>query len=68
MRAITFDNRGGTEYPTMWVPDGFVFKRPYSPAREGYLFDGWLVDGQDYFFDKPITRDVTFVARWIKAE
>lgn len=41
------------------LPDG-------EPCREGYLFVGWLLNGEDYNFNKPVTSDITLTSKWLK--
>lgn len=40
--------------------------RPRDPEREGYAFLGWVVEGQEDFFDfsTPLTADLTLSAVW----
>lgn len=37
---------------------------PETPLREGYTFNGWLLDGESFDFSKPILRSITLVANW----
>lgn len=37
---------------------------PAKPARPGYEFAGWRLDGRAYDFTAPVTRDLTLVAAW----
>lgn len=34
------------------------------PTREGYIFDGWLLDGIAFSFDTAVTGNITLVAAW----
>ena len=69
MYTVTFsDPEGGTTTPAQTVNDGATATAPKDPARDGYTFDGWFLDGEKYDFSKPVTRDITLVARWSKVK
>ena len=36
--------------------------------KEGYIFSGWLLEGIEYNFDKPVNRDMILEASWEKIE
>ncbi|WP_028504464.1 InlB B-repeat-containing protein [Ruminococcus albus] len=69
--AVTYDANGGQwkfdEDPfttmTIYEPYGLYFPGCYEPEREGYVFDGWMLD--DNYVDKiDLTEPVTFKACW----
>ena len=65
MYTVTFsDPEGGTTTPSQTVNDGAAATAPEDPARDGYTVDGWFLDGEKYDFSKPVTSDITLVARW----
>ncbi len=35
-------------------------------TREGYRFDGWLLNGEAYDFATAVTADITLTAKWVK--
>ncbi|WP_339346661.1 InlB B-repeat-containing protein [Bifidobacterium apis] len=37
-----------------------------NPVREGFLFDGWTLDGQPFDLQTPIIQDTTLKAQWSK--
>ncbi|MDT7510037.1 InlB B-repeat-containing protein, partial [Bifidobacterium sp. H1HS16N] len=37
-----------------------------NPMREGFRFNGWMLDGQPFDFQAPILQDTTLKARWTK--
>lgn len=64
---VTFDANGGTlnKENIQRVIDGK--KAPELEAtREGYRFDGWLLNGEAYDFETPVTADITLTAKWVK--
>jgi uncharacterized repeat protein (TIGR02543 family) len=47
----------------------FTFEQPKTLINEGYIFEGWYTDTKYtnlYRFDRSITKDTTFYAKWIK--
>ena len=63
--TVTFDAKGGTPAPGAQkvVKDGTA-TAPTAPTREGYIFDGWQLDGAKYDFGAKVTKDITLVAVW----
>ncbi len=43
------------------APDG-------TPTKSNYVFKGWYLDGAEYNFATPVTRDITLVAKWVAAK
>ncbi len=39
---------------------------PTVPEREGYRFEYWELNGQQYVFDKMPDSDITLTAKWLK--
>lgn len=67
--TVTFsDPDGNTSTPAQTVNDGATATAPQDPTRDGYAFDGWLLDGEKYDFSKPVTEDITLVAKWSKVK
>ncbi len=65
--TVTFsDPDGNTSTPAQTVNDGATATAPQDPTRDGYAFDGWLLNGEKYDFSKPVTKDITLVAKWSK--
>lgn len=65
MRTVTFNADGGTpEPPRQQVKDGARATRPADPERPGYQFKGWYLNGVFYNFERPVTGNITLVARW----
>ena len=63
--TVTFDAKGGTPTPDAQkvVKDGTA-TAPTAPAKKGYTFVEWQLDGAKYDFSKPVTKDITLVAVW----
>lgn len=70
--TITFDTRGGEEYPSQKGTVENVFYRPsVAPVREGYVFLGWCTDEEATSYynwrkQSVISKDMTLYAAWAK--
>ena len=66
--VVTFDVGEGTAVSPVTVKDGGVVVAPNEvPVREGYIFDGWTLNGEAYDFATPVTGDFTLTAKWANA-
>ena len=65
--TVTFRTNGSEVEPIRVVRDGLA-SRPQDPTREGYIFDCWSFEGEEWDFalDK-VTSDITLTAQWIDA-
>lgn len=66
LHTVTFDYAHDGMTGTQTIPDGETALRPADPERDGYTFNGWLLDGQAYTFDTPVTGDITLTADWTR--
>ncbi len=57
--VITFNTAGGEFITNQIVQEGDLATYQ-DPVREGYIFNGW-----DYDFSKPINSNITITANWI---
>lgn len=55
----------GGENFTRSVTYGDLVDEPENPTRDGYLFNGWNLNGERFSFTTPITGDITLYAQWI---
>lgn len=53
-----------TENASVEVKEGAKVVRPADPAREGYVFDGWMLGDEVYDFDAAVTGDMILTAKW----
>lgn len=65
---ITFDTNGGSQLNSQILEKEGKLAKPNDPTKEGYIFDGWYVDDEEFDFDRVLTENVTLVARWKKVE
>ena len=66
MHTVTFDVNGGNpEYGSVDVRDGEKVAKPLTvPLKNGSKFVSWQLNGTDYDFNKPVTQDITLVAKY----
>ena len=62
--TVTFDTDGGSEVKSQTVAYGGQAAVPVAPAKPGYTFAGWYLDGKAYDFDAPVTENLTLTANW----
>ena len=62
--AVTFDSKGGGAVDPQSVLIGQQAVKPADPARPGYSFDGWFLNGALYNFSTPVRDAVTLTAQW----
>ena len=62
--TVTFDTDGGSEVKRQTVAYGGQAAVPVAPAKPGYTFAGWYLDGKAYDFDAPVTENLTLTANW----
>jgi uncharacterized repeat protein (TIGR02543 family) len=64
--TVKFDLNGGDSAPiaSQIVMTGNKAAKPADPSRDGYTFNGWYLDAQQFDFNTPINADITLVAHW----
>ena len=62
--TVTFDTNGGSKVNSQTVPYGETAKTPAIPAKTGYTFAGWYLEGEKFNFSTPVTKDMTLTAKW----
>lgn len=65
-KTITFKTNGGSEIKNISVKNGTKASDLPVPTKDGYIFDGWYLDGEEYDSNKVVEEDLTLVAKWIK--
>lgn len=62
---VTFDyNDGATPDRVVEIEAGSTVDEPNSPTRDGHIFGGWYLDGEEFDFDTVINKDLTLIAEW----
>lgn len=63
--TVTFNANGGSGVASQKVEYLGTAEMPAAPARDGYTFEGWYLNGTLWNFDEmPVTGDITLVAHW----
>ncbi len=64
--TVTFNSDGGTSVGSQTITEGNKVTQPASPTKEGYKFNGWLLNGSAYNFNNPVTSNITLTASWVQ--
>ncbi len=64
--TVTFKTNGGSEIKNVSIKNGAKLSEVEEPTKDGFVFDGWYLDGEKYDFDREIDKDITLVAKWVK--
>ncbi len=62
--TVRFDPRGGSGISDQKIKAGQTASAPTAPTREGHTFLFWTLEGEQYDFSAPVTKDITLVANW----
>ncbi|MBQ6163055.1 MAG: InlB B-repeat-containing protein [Clostridia bacterium] len=62
--TVTFDAEGGSAVASQYIPINTIPELPATPHKTGVVLKGWRLDGSYYYFDTPLTGDVTLHAMW----
>ena len=62
--TVNFDTDGGSSIDSVVVKTNSTLEEPDNPTKEGYTFEYWELDGEEYDFTTPITSDITLTAIW----
>ena len=64
---VTF-NSEGSELSTIMVDEDGKIVKPEDPTKEGYVFEGWYLNGEPFDFDQEVSGNIELEARWTKIE
>lgn len=64
--TVTFKTNGGTEVKNVTVKSGSKLSDIETPKKDGYVFEGWFLDGEEFDINTKIEEDITLVAKWSK--
>ena len=62
--TVKFNSKGGSTVDDQVIRYGSKATKPADPTRDGYTFEGWMLDGKAFDFETAITGDITLVASW----
>ena len=61
--VVTFVDDGETLY-TQTLASGETAEKPADPAKTGWTFMGWQLNGKTFDFSEPVSKSVTLTAAW----
>lgn len=68
--TITFNTNGGGSIAPITIEAGATITIPNAPTREGYTFDGWYTDNNnfvnEYIISTTPAESITLYAKWIE--
>ncbi|MBQ9493211.1 MAG: InlB B-repeat-containing protein, partial [Oscillibacter sp.] len=64
--TVTFDSNGGGAVDSQTIPINANAVKPKAPAKDGFIFRGWELDGTPYDFSAPVAQDITLTASWLE--
>lgn len=62
--TVIFDSNGGTSVSSQTIEEGSKVTKPTDPVKDGYTFNGWVLDGNSYDFNSSVTSNITLTASW----
>ena len=62
--TVSFDTNGGSSISSQQVVKGSYATKPSNPAKTGYNFVEWQLNGKTFSFTTPITSNITLKAIW----
>ncbi len=64
--TIRFNTSGGNAIAEQKVNENGTISKPADPTRDGYVFVGWFLEGEDEPFDfsQKVTANMVIEARW----
>lgn len=65
---VAFKTNWGSEVKNVSVKSGNKIEVPETPTKEGYVFEGWYLNGKEYNFEDEVNEDITLVAKWRKVD
>lgn len=64
--TVSFNTDGGEHIKSVEIEDGKNYKLPTELVKEGYIFNGWSLDGEKLSNEIKITKDIELKSNWIK--
>ena len=63
---VDFDTDGGSVVETMIIKKGSTINLENDPVKEGYIFEGWYLDGNPFDMSKGVEENIVLYAVWKK--
>ena len=65
---VSYDTNGGSYIEDEIIKENGYAIQPDDPYKEGYIMQGWELNGEIYDFSNPVTKNIKLVAVYIKDE
>jgi len=62
--VVEFDSNGGTDIDAQIIEYGKTASRPTNPIKSCYIFNGWYLNGERFYFSSKIRDNITLEAKW----
>ena len=62
--VVEFDSNGGTDVDAQIVEYGKTVGRPTDPVKSCYIFNGWYLNGERFYFSSKIRDNILLEAKW----
>lgn len=62
--TVQFESNGGSAVEDTEIVCGRTVQQPDDPVKEGFSFEGWIYEGDEFDFDSAIYKDAMLVASW----
>lgn len=66
--SVSFDSNGGNTISSKSIKKGEKVTKPQDPTKTGYTFVSWQLNGGNYDFNSPVTKNIVLVAKWNKVD
>ena len=66
--VVAFDTDGGSTIPSQTILKNEKIESIEVPTKEGYIFEKWLLDEEEFDLETEITKDITLKASWKKED
>ncbi len=62
--VVKFISDGNEKYNSQIILKNSKILEPISPTKEGFVFDGWYLNGELFDFSSNVTQDIELVAKF----
>lgn len=66
--TVKFNSDGGTTISNQIIEKGNTVAKPIDPVKDGYTFNGWVLNGEVYDFSKTVESNIELTAVWEKVK
>lgn len=64
--VVSFDTNGGNSISSLNIEENGLINKPNNPTKSGYTFVSWQLNGTDFDFSTPVTKNIELLAKWEK--